>query len=151
MSRHIIALLVVVGIGEAVLGQDDAAKNLKMMQGAWLAKILEIDGKPPSDKEKQVQVKVVIKGDKFTTFFQEKKFTEGTLRLDAAKKPRALDALASEGPAKGMTQAGIYQFDGDEILINFANPGGERPSEFKTKEGTGQVLIRYQRITDGGK
>jgi uncharacterized protein (TIGR03067 family) len=133
----------------AALAQpEDSAKDLKLMQGTWSGTFIEAGGAPIPDKEKAVKVKLVVKADKYTVFLDEMKYTEGQLKLDASKKPRAIDATPADGPFKGKMQPGIYAFEGDEMRVLFSEPGAERPSEFKTKEGTKQMLARYKRVKE---
>lgn len=131
--------------------QDASAKDLKLMQGSWHGEVIEAGGGKPSDKEKEPQVKVVVKGDKYTVFFNDMKYTEGTLKLDASQKPKAIDATPSDGPFKDKVQPGIYEITGDEMKIVFAKPGDERPKEFKTRMKSADVLIQYKRIKDAKK
>lgn len=121
----------------------------KKMEGTWQGMVLEIGGKAPSDGEKKISIKLLIKGDRYTIFFDEQKTSEGAFKLDEKKKPKTIDATASEGDFKGKVQPGIYQFEGDELKVVFTEPGKERPKEFKTREKTEEVLIRYQRKKAG--
>jgi uncharacterized protein (TIGR03067 family) len=128
---------------------EDNANDLKLMQGTWSGAFIEAGGKPLPDKEKAVKLKLIVKADKYTVFLDEKKITEGELKLDASKKPRTIDALPADGPFKGMVQPGIYKIEGYEMWVLFSKPGVDRPTEFKTKEGTDQMLASYQRVKDG--
>jgi uncharacterized protein (TIGR03067 family) len=132
----------------AAAQSDDSAKDLKLMQGTWTGNFIEAGGKPLPDKEKAVKVKLVLKADKYTVFLDDTKYTEGHIKLDAGKKPRTIDALPADGPNKGMVQPGIYALEGDEMRVLFSRPGTERPSAFKTKEGTEQMLASYKRVKD---
>ncbi len=147
MKTGVLVVLALNLLGAAQAG--DAAKDLKLMEGTWSGTFLETGGKPFPDQEKAVKLKLVIKGDKYTVFLEDKKFVEGTLKLDPAKKPKAIAAIAADGAFKGMVQPGIYQIDANAMRVVFSKPGAERPTEFKTKEGTDEVLISYQRIKDG--
>lgn len=129
-------------MGVVIAGESG---DLKKMAGTWRGTILEIDGKPPTDGEKSIAIKLLIKGDRYTVFFDEKKIGEGTFKLDEKKKPKAIDATASEGDAKGKVQLGIYELSGDELKVIFSESGKERPREFKTREKGEEILIRYQR------
>jgi hypothetical protein len=40
----------------------------------------------------------------------------------------------------------IYEFDGDKMKCCVALPGGKRPTEFKTKEGSTDMFIVYQKV-----
>ena len=53
--------------------------------------------------------------------------------------------MMTEGPTKGKTQLGIYEFDGDTVRFCFGSPGKDRPSEFAAKEGSGNTLSVWRR------
>jgi len=127
-------------------GSDD---DLKVMQGTWSATIIEAAGKPPPAEEKETKIKVVVKGNAYTVFFNDKQIVEGTLKLDAKKKPKTIDAIAKDGPLKDKVQPGIYEIKGaDEMRLLFTQPDMDRPTEFKTKEKSLEVLMTYKRIKE---
>jgi uncharacterized protein (TIGR03067 family) len=64
-----------------------------------------------------------------------------TFKVDATKKPKAIDLTPEDGPEKGQTIAGIYAFDGDDLKLCFARPGKGRPTAFVTKAGSDLMLI----------
>jgi uncharacterized protein (TIGR03067 family) len=140
-------MLRLVGVMMVVLaGQpEDSAKDLKALQGTWSGSYVE-GGKPLADKEKAVKVKLVVKADKYTVFLDDAKAAEGQIKLDASKKPRTIDAVAAGGPLKGMVQQGIYALEGDELRVLFSKPGEARPTEFKAREGTDQMLAKFRRV-----
>jgi len=119
--------------------------DLKKMTGTWAGTLIEIGGKPPTDNEKKIKIKLVIAGEKYTVFFDEMKITDGTLKVDGSKKPKTIDAMPSEGEHKGKLQPGIYEMDADELRVVFTEPGKERPKEFKTREKTDEVMLSYRR------
>ncbi len=122
---------------------QDAAADLKKMAGAWKTRVHEAGGKPtPKDLIDKTAGKLVVTGNKYKVYFGDKFIDEGTITLDATKKPRHIDVKTS----KDLVMKGIYKFDKEEMTVCFAQPGNDRPTEFKTKEGTQQVLLGYQRI-----
>ena len=127
----------------------DSAKDLKQMEGTWSGTFVEASGKPIPAKEKSVRVKLVVKGDKYTVFIDGEKLADGQIKLDASKQPRGIDAIAATGPLKGQVQPGIYQVASDEIRVVFSTPGSARPTAFKTKEGTEEMLVVYKRSKAG--
>jgi len=69
----------------------------------------------------------------------------GTLKLDEAQNPRTMDATRTEGFEAGKVVKAIYKLEGDTLLLCVAPERGERPTELVAKEGSGWVLITYQR------
>jgi uncharacterized protein (TIGR03067 family) len=118
--------------------------DLKAMQGKWSATIVEMNGRPASKEEMNLKLVLVVEGDGYRVLADGKAISGGTLKLDAGK--RAIDAAHSEGPFKGVVQKGIYEFKGEQMIAVFAKPGSDRPTEFKTKEGSEQSIVRYVRV-----
>src|SRR5438552_2766968 len=117
-------------------GQDEAAKkDLKFMEGTWVVTLEEMGGKKITDEEKKkFNPKLVVKDGKYAVYFGDTKAASGTIKLNAGKKPREIDAVGEEGPEKGKAMPGIYKIDGEGFSVLFTQPGQERPTEFKTKE-----------------
>jgi uncharacterized protein (TIGR03067 family) len=137
------ALIVMVGLTALVPAlAGDAAADLKKMAGDWKTVVHEANGMvTPKELLEKTAGKLVVTGDRYKVFLGD--FSdEGSIKLDAGKTPKQIDVVT----AKGEKMQGIYKFDGEDMTICFAQPGGERPSEFKTKEGTGQILLKYQRL-----
>ena len=145
----IAAGLLIVGLASlstAGDAKDDLAKQeLKKFQGSWDLVSMEQGGqKFPEDKLKAAMLKVVIKGSNFTFKAGDKTIAEGKFSINPAKKPKQMD---SEGTANGKTEKtiGIYQFTGDTLRICFGPADKERPTEFKTAEGSKHLLETLRR------
>jgi uncharacterized protein (TIGR03067 family) len=123
--------------------EDAAAKDLKRMEGDWGAISMEVDGTKVPDEDAMAYFRTV-KGDEYTVSRYRKALGKGTIRLDATKKPRAIDARPA-GAGEGKSLLGIYEFDGNKLKLCFARPGAERPTEFVSKEGSGHTLTIWQR------
>ncbi len=143
--RRIAAVIVLILVGFAVEA-GSIADDLQAMQGQWSVTIAEMDGKPAGDDFKNVRITFLIAGDEYRILADDKAISGGKLNIDARKTPHTIDATITEGPHKGMTQKGIYEIKGDTMTAAFARPGGARPAEFKTKQGSGQSIVRYARI-----
>jgi uncharacterized protein (TIGR03067 family) len=138
-------VLVLLTVAAVARPQGEAAKkDLKDMEGTWTAAVTEFDGKKADDSKKP-DVKLTVKGDKYTIHFSGKQVASGTIKLDAGKTPKQIDVVTDEGEFKGKTMTGIYEIKGDTMLVCFAQ-GKDRPTEFRTKEGSMQVLITYKRV-----
>ena len=123
----------------------ELSPDLKAMQGNWVGTFIEIDGKPPTEKDLALKITLVVTGANYKVYDKDNLLASGKLVLDAAKTPRTIDAIFSEGPVKGLVQQGIYQLKTDEILINFGLPGKDRPKEFKTVPDSMETLLKYMR------
>jgi uncharacterized protein (TIGR03067 family) len=138
---QVLAVLVVAFLVAA----DDPKKEIEKLQGTWKLVSLEVDGKKATKGDIKKEQKMVVEGDKFSSTVDDKHSFKGTFKLDASKKPKAVDAVVTEGEYKGKTLLGIYEVEGDTMRACYAPPGKERPTEFVSKEGSGTYLYAYKR------
>jgi uncharacterized protein (TIGR03067 family) len=118
--------------------KDDEPKT--ELEGTWDLVAIEADGKElklPKDG------RMITTGNKFVLKAGDKTIIAGTFKLDPKKKPKAIDVTYTEGPDKGKSFKGIYEVDGDTVrFCRPLEPDGERPTEFKTKPGTGAATYK---------
>jgi uncharacterized protein (TIGR03067 family) len=105
----------------------------------------EVDGKKSSDDEINDVIGTADGLAKFSVRSGDKLIGEGAMTLDPTKKPKATDVSYTEGERKGKTALAIYEMGSDTFRICVAHPGGERPTEFSAKAGSGCTLIVYKR------
>jgi len=105
-----------------------------------VAELTEMGERLP-DKE-LTPVEVIILGNKMTINDEGKFREEITLKLDATKKPRAVDFNYTKGPNTGKVERGIYVLDGDtlKICVN-EKKDGDRPTEFSSTKANGCSLV----------
>src|SRR5262249_51097926 len=108
------------------------------LDGTWSMVSGEKDGKK-LDADVVKNAKLVIKGDMHDVKVGADVF-KGTHKVDPSKKPKTIDAMDTEGPFKGKTSLGIYDLDGDTFRVGFPKPGKDRPKEFSTTRGTGNIV-----------
>jgi uncharacterized protein (TIGR03067 family) len=124
--------------------EDDVSKrDREKLQGDWAAVSMVADGVKSTDDEAQSLFRTV-KGNGYTMFLFNKPLARYTFTLDASKRPKTLDVTPA-GNAKAKPILGIYELDGDRWTICFAAPGKERPKDFTSTEGSGQVLTVWER------
>ena len=141
--QHVGLMASMVGVLIAAYTGDDAAANdLAKFQGSWQLNSAERDGKktPQEDAKK---ITLSIQGRKFILRKDGEIISEGTMTLDASKKPRAIDETITAGPNKGKVFSAIYEIDEEQHRICFAAAGKERPTTFSS--GNGQLLQVWRR------
>ena len=122
---------------------DASQDDVKKMEGTWIMASGEQDGKKlPEETVKSASL--TIKGNKHTVKIGDETIV-GTHKVDASKKPKAIDASDTEGPFKGKTTLGIYEVDGDTFKVCFAGPDKDRPKEFTIQSGTGTLYHVWKR------
>jgi uncharacterized protein (TIGR03067 family) len=141
-------MVVLLALAAVARTQDGAAeKDLKAMEGKWKVTLHEVDGQTSSEEDaKKFDVRLIVKDGKYKVLFGDKEIATGTIKLNAGKTPRQIDAIAADGKFEGKAMPGIYEIKGDTMRVCFAQPGTERPTEFRTKEKTGHMLFHYTRV-----
>ncbi len=149
MSRYLcLGLLVccIIPAGKAPADDSKGQKAETALEGTWTLVSLEFDGRKLSDED-LVNGTMTIKGNKYVFKMQKKENDEeGTLKIDAGKKPATIDLDILTGRSKGKKQVGIYELDGTSLKFCFSDPGEtERPKEFKAGEGSKQTLFGFKK------
>jgi uncharacterized protein (TIGR03067 family) len=102
-------------------------KALASLQGTWV--INDINGQAPPS------MLLVFKADKYEQVVDGTVNEKGTIKLDAAKKPMALDLVIQEGSDAGKLQLGIVEVTGETMKLKLAFPSETtRPKEFTQEE-----------------
>ena len=116
--------------------------DLDRFQGTWYLVMAMQDGKAlPEDKVKQTTI--VFKGDTFRFPGSAEYATSkaGTIKIDATKTPRQMDAISPEKEV----MLGIYELHGDNYKVCFTQAGKPRPDELTSKPGSGYILQVWAR------
>lgn len=146
MTRLFCWSLLVCGCVVALPARGDDAKakdDGRKLQGTWKPATAELAGKPFPDEVLQT-MKLVVSDGKYTVTVGERT-DEGTLKLDPAQEPRALDIVGSKGPNQGKTILAIYELTDTTLRVCYDLSGKARPKEFKTKADTQLFLVEYKR------
>jgi uncharacterized protein (TIGR03067 family) len=104
------------------------------IEGAWLPSSAELGGQKLPDEVRKT-MKLVVKDDKYTVTVGTA-VDQGTVKLNASAKPKAMDITGTDGPNKGKTIPAIYERNGDTLRICYDLSGKSHPTEFNTKQGT---------------
>ena len=113
------------------------------LDGTWLPTAAELGGKMFPDEVRK-SIRLVIAGDKYKVTIGDK-VDEGTVKRDPEAEPKQLDITGTDGPNKGRTILAIYELTGDTLRVCYDLGGKNRPTEFKTTEGSPLFLVTYQR------
>jgi uncharacterized protein (TIGR03067 family) len=145
--KHLLCASVLVFVGFGLLARADEApsgkEDGKKMQGTWKPVSAELAGKPFPDEVLKT-MKLVMADGKYTVTVGDKP-DEGTVKLDPANTPRAMDITGTRGPNQGKTILAIYGLKDTTLRICYDLSGKARPKEFKTKADTQLFLVEYKR------
>ena len=127
-----------------VAADDPAKKDFQRLQGAWKVVDAEKDGEP-LDRIKGG--KLIVKDVNFTINTAIGTEMKGDLRIDPSKKPKHMDFAHQEGLLRDKTWQAIYELDGDDLKICYAEADSkkERPTKFKTSKDSGFLLVVLKR------
>jgi len=141
-----VALLLGVGLWAAAEDAREAAikAELKQLDGVWERTSLIEDGQeiPPPATGKLL---LVFQGDKGILKSGDKVLLESDIVIDPTRSPRWMNIKFTLGPLKGMTSKAIYELKEDAYRVCMAPPGGDRPTAFASKKGSGTALATYKR------
>ena len=124
-------------------GATRAKDDDKELQGSWKPVAAELGGKPFPDEILKT-MKLVLTDGKYTVTVGQQT-DEGTVKLDPAKKPRAMDIVGTKGPNRGKAIPAIYELRDTTLRICYDLSGKARPGEFKTRPDTQLFLVEYKR------
>ncbi len=119
--------------------------DFEELQGKWVSVACEMQGTEFKGKQLQdFHFDPSFDGKKYVIQFGKIRM-EGTFELDPTNNPKKITLKSADGG----TNLGIYTFDGDQLLICIGDKkkDGRRPTEFKTKAGSGHSLIRFNRVS----
>lgn len=120
--------------------------DARNIEGTWLPVKAELAGQPMTDASlKSIRYLKLARG-KYEV--QAESLDKGDYTINPAAKPKVIDITGVEGANAGKKIPAIYQLDGDRLTICYGLGGTQRPTEFKTEEGTMNFLITYQRKKD---
>lgn len=147
-----VLVILVVGLLLAADAKEDAAKKkaeaakkeLKKLEGTWQVVSMERDGEKQSEDDAK-QFKVIIKGNKYTLKNQDNTVNQGTLTIDATKKPKTIDIKPTEGDNAGQTMLGIYEQKGDTLKTCYAQPDQKRPTKLSSEGGNTLIVSKRQK------
>jgi uncharacterized protein (TIGR03067 family) len=70
---------------------------------------------------------------------------DSTYTIDAAKSPKQISMIGTEGNLKGKEAQGIYSIEGGTFRICYTMPGDKRPEKFESPSGSKAYLVVWKR------
>lgn len=128
-----------VGVGVGVEVDEDAAADLKRMQGAWAG-----------DSPEGMETRWTIEEDRLVVLIGDQSF-EAKIALKPSARPHpAIDfALTAPPELEGKSSLGIYRIEEDKLTFCVSPPNGtKRPEAFRTEEGE-SYLYELRKVAKG--
>ncbi len=126
--------LAALAVMTAAAAADDAKKAAAQLAGSYTLVSGEKFGQPePAERIKDVAVRITDR-QIVVTDHDKKEVYAAEYTLDAAQKPWRITMTATRGAPTGQRAKGLIEKSGDTVRLIYAEPGGETPTEFKTKD-----------------
>jgi uncharacterized protein (TIGR03067 family) len=144
MTANILLAAVLSALAVGDKPADDAKQELKALQGVWRLTAVEENGERGNvGKDDTVQFYFLLKGDVLSMGDGMGKYEKlGTVRLDATKKPKAMDVAWKERGKPAERARAIYELNHDTLKVAYLRVekesgdavfAEERPTGFKQK------------------
>jgi uncharacterized protein (TIGR03067 family) len=133
MTRFVTFVMLIAACATAAAQEKPApiAKALVPLQGTWVLSSPDGQAMMPGG-----ELALVITGDTYAQTVNGQVTERGTIKLDAAKKPMAIDLIITEGDDAGKTQLGVIEVTGDDMKGALNVPSDTtRPAGFAAQEG----------------
>jgi uncharacterized protein (TIGR03067 family) len=140
--------LVVVAVG-LLVGADDpkSAKSIEgaaELQGRWTMASLIIKGDELPESLRGPG-SLIVDGVDYRLNVGANS-ANSTIKLDAAKTPKAIDFAFTTGPQKGETVRGIYKVEGNTLTVcRGLTEGDDRPTTFASPADSSLLLVVWKR------
>ena len=132
----VVVLLFVAG---AAARQDALSKELTALQGNW--NIVSVNGQAVSDQG--VALSMAFSGNRYTQTLNGQIVESGTVKVDATKKPIAVDFSILEGDDAGKLQLGILEIGDDTLRFAMSVAGAtDRPATFEAGGSAGLFVMK---------
>jgi RNA polymerase sigma factor (sigma-70 family) len=127
---------------------DEQQKLLKDLQGEWrMVTLVENDRKHEAFGDKDFRMSIAknqvqlgpkedIDGDKVKPKL---------LSVTQGASVQTFDLIDPKNETR--VSLGIYKQEGDALVVCLAQPGGERPANMTSKEGSGRMLMYFRRVS----
>lgn len=142
--RRALRLLTVAALVALASGPQPAYAQENDVTGSWFVVEAERNGVAAPDL---VGHELVFQGERFAIGLRGRILYEGSYAIDPVADPPSIDFQHQLGEAAGATWEGIYELNGDRLVIcdDAADPNAGRPQDFTTSSGSGHVLLTFTR------
>ncbi len=143
MSRVLGVVLALLGsVGSGVADEKEGGDNTEYL-GNWRQVAVVIDGK---DTPVSRAVLMTVTREGYAVMIDGQPYQKGKARSAGDESLRRTDLVIVEGTRAGETVPQITKVEGDVMIGCQAKLGGDRPTEFTSKVGSGRILSMWLRV-----
>ena len=115
-----------------------------LLTGTWTCQSATVDGRALPEATIKL-LRLTLTRDRFKTEKGKEVLFDSTYTVDAAKSPKQINMLGTEGELAGKESPGLYVLEGDTLRMCYTMPGKPRPAAFDSPAGSGVYLLVWKR------
>jgi uncharacterized protein (TIGR03067 family) len=135
---------VILALAISAVSHGAEPQKLESMEGGWVCSSATINGKEVPEATVKL-LRLTLTKDRYKTEKGDEILFDSTYTLDAAKNPKRINIVGTEGELKGKEAQGIYSLDGDTLKICYTMPGKSRPTAFESAAGSAAQCVVWKR------
>jgi uncharacterized protein (TIGR03067 family) len=120
--------------------RSSAKSDLDAIQGHWVP-VEFIGNGNPAPADDLARVKLEVKGQEYVVQRSDGE-DKGRFELFPDQQPKRMDVTTNNGDR----MQAIYELSGDTMRVCYGINGAPRPTEFKSTDGSNQILAVYKRM-----
>jgi uncharacterized protein (TIGR03067 family) len=134
------AVLGVAAVLVAAAGAED--KGATKLEGDYVLVSAEKNGQPVPDERVRGSMVRFTENRIVATDKDKKETYVASYKVDSSGKPCKIAMTSEIAPTQGVSTKGLVEQDGESIRLIYALPGGDEPTEFKTKDKQLMVVLK---------
>ena len=129
-------------------------EDAKKLEGEWRAVEMEVNGKKDSSAGVK-DLRMIFKDHEITlkSASHEGRERKKKFKLDTRSSPKGIDITSLDGQEEGQTAAGIYSLEEGRLRLCIPDrpkDPSKRPTDFRTRDGDGLMLLVLERVPAEG-
>jgi RNA polymerase sigma factor (sigma-70 family) len=131
------------GAGPAADTRREDRLGPERLQGKWALVSLVQDGvELPNDQTRDIRLELTDKV--FRSDLSSRLFRQAAYTIDPSREPKWMDVISPGGFGEHVCRC-IYRMERDQLTLCITWPGGERPTRFESRPGSGITLTQWRR------
>jgi uncharacterized protein (TIGR03067 family) len=147
---RIAVAVTVLSLSTAVIAMSQGQMEIELLQGKWKVTKLIKRGELMA-AEQAARMSLDFAKDRVTLVSRGDDRRSFSFKIDSTKKPKQIDLTADSGQFKGQTAPGIYQLNGDSLVLCLPHDDNKsRPDAFESLGGVApsRMLFTLQRVKE---